>query len=101
MRTSSCSTLHLPGELEWSDFDHVMELRDHVEGLLKGALRAGAKGVNVLVHGEPGTGKTEFCRTLARRLGVILYTVGEADDDGGEPTRRERLQELRLPAVVT
>ena len=84
------------GELEWSDFDHVMELRDHVEGLLKGALRAGATGVNVLVHGEPGTGKTEFCRTLARRLGVILYTVGEADDDGGEPTRRERLQELRL-----
>ena len=85
-----------PGELEWSDFDHVAEARDHVEALLRGALRAGAKGVNVLVHGEPGTGKTEFCRTLARRLGVTLYTVGESDDDGGEPSRRERLQELRL-----
>ena len=59
-------------------------------------LRAGAKGVNILVHGEPGTGKTEFCRTLARRLGVTLYTVGESDDEGDEPTRRERLQELRL-----
>ena len=85
-----------PGELEWSDFDHIAEARDHVEALLRGALRAGAKGINVLVHGEPGTGKTEFCRTLARRLGVTLYTVGESDDDGGEPSRRERLQELRL-----
>ena len=85
-----------PGELEWSDFDHIAEARNHVEGLLRGALRAGAKGVDVLVHGEPGTGKTEFCRTLARRLGVTLYTVGESDDEGDEPTRRERLQELRL-----
>ena len=85
-----------PGELEWSDFDHVAKARDHVEGLVRGALRAGAKGVNVLVHGEPGTGKTEFCRTLARRLGVTLYIVGESDEEGDEPTRRERLQELRL-----
>ena len=46
-----------PGELEWSDFDHVAEARDHVEALLRGALRAGAKGVNVLVHGEPGRGR--------------------------------------------
>ena len=85
-----------PGELEWSDFDHIAEARDHVEALLRGALRSGKRGVNILVHGEPGTGKTEFCRTLARRLALTLYTVGESDEHGGEPTRRERLQELRL-----
>ena len=85
-----------PGELEWSDFDHVAESRDHVERLLAGALRSGGAGVNVLVHGPPGTGKTEFCKTLAARLGAGLYAVGEADGEGGEPSRRERLQELRL-----
>ncbi len=85
-----------PGELEWSDFDHVAEGRDHVESLLKGALRAQAKGVNVLVYGPAGTGKTQFCRTLAGRLKVKLYSVGETDEWGSEPTRRERLQELRL-----
>ena len=84
------------GELEWSDFDHIADARDHAEALLRGALRAGARGVNILVHGEPGTGKTEFCRTLAERLGVTLYTVGESDDDGDEPSRRERLAELRF-----
>ena len=85
-----------PGELEWSDFEHVAEDRDHVESLLKGALQAREKGVNVLIYGSPGTGKTEFCRTLARRLTVKLYSIGEADEWGHEPTRPERLQELRL-----
>ena len=85
-----------PSELEWPDFDHLGRDRDHVEKLLGGALDAGAPGVNVLVYGPPGTGKTEFCKVLAGRLGVDLHRVGESDEDGDEPTRHERLQELRL-----
>ena len=85
-----------PGELEWSDFEHVAEGRDHVERLLKGALQARETGVNVLIYGSPGTGKTQFCRTLACRLKVKLYSVGEVDNWGNEPNRFERLQELRL-----
>ena len=85
-----------PSELEWSDFDHLGQDRDHVEGLLAGALKTGTPGVNVLLYGPPGTGKTEFCKVLAGRLGVDLHSVGEADDDGDEPSRSERLQELRL-----
>ena len=83
-------------ELEWSDFDHIAEGRDHIERLIQGALRTSAPGVNILLYGPPGTGKTEFCKVLAERLGVTLYSVGEADDDGDEPSRSERLQELRL-----
>ena len=85
-----------PSELEWSDFDHIGHDRDHIERLLKGALDTGEAGVNVLLYGPPGTGKTEFCKVLAGRLGVDLHSVGEADEDGDEPTRNERLQELRL-----
>ena len=83
-------------DLEWSDFDHLGRRRDDVERLLRGALDRGARGVNILVHGPPGTGKTEFCRVLARRMGVDLFSVGEADESGDEPSRRERLGELRL-----
>ena len=85
-----------PGELEWSDFDHVEEERDHIEKLVKGALSTGTPGVNILVYGPPGTGKTEFCKTLAAQLGANLYSVGEEDERGRDPDRRERLQELRL-----
>ena len=83
-------------ELEWSDFDHLGQSRDDAAMLLEGALRRGANGVNVLVYGPPGTGKTEFCHVVARQVDAELFSVGEADDGGGEPSRRERLQELCL-----
>ena len=85
-----------PSELDWPDFDHVARDRDHIERVLKGALDTGASGVNILLYGPPGTGKTQFCKVLAERLGVALYSVGESDDEGDEPLRGERLQELRL-----
>ena len=85
-----------PADLEWTDFNHIGADRDHVEKLLRGALCYGKPGVNILLYGPPGTGKTEFCKALAARLGTTLYSVGEADEDGNEPSRKQRLQELRL-----
>ncbi|MCY4013655.1 MAG: AAA family ATPase [Gammaproteobacteria bacterium] len=85
-----------PSDLDWSDFDHLGTGRDHVERMLRGALERGTRGVNTLVYGPPGTGKTEFCHVLAHRIGVDLFSVGEADEQGDEPSRRERLAELRL-----
>lgn len=63
--------------------------------LLGGALGARAAGVNVLLYGPPGTGKTELARTLAATAGASLYAVGEADPDGEEPSRSDRLSALR------
>ena len=89
-----------PGELEWSDFNHVAEERDHIEKLVKGALHTSTPGVNILVYGPPGTGKTEFCKTLATRLGTNLYTAGEEADLLVESHYHERLQELRLAQLL-
>ena len=85
-----------PSELGWADFDHVAEPRDHAEKVLRGALAGGEPGVHILVYGPPGTGKTEFCKVLANRVEAKLYQAGEADEYGDEPSRSERLQELRL-----
>ena len=81
--------------LEWQDYDHVARSRDHVESLVRGALRTRATGVNVLLYGPHGTGKTEFCRALAERLGVSMYSVGECDN-GDVPSGKDRLRELLL-----
>ena len=85
-----------PPDLEWTDFKHFAADRDHIERLLKGALGSNEPGINILLYGPPGTGKTEFCKVLAARLGATLYGVGEVDEFGDEPSRRERLSELRL-----
>ena len=82
--------------VDWDDFEHLGAGRDFAFRLLRGALDRGEKGVNILLHGAPGTGKTECCKALAERLGARLHAVGEADDEGDEPSRSERLVQLRL-----
>ena len=85
-----------PTDLEWSDFDHLEGKREDAAAVIEGALAKSAAGVNGLVYGPPGTGKTSFAKVFAARLGMSLFPVGEADDEGGEPTRAERLGDLRL-----
>jgi SpoVK/Ycf46/Vps4 family AAA+-type ATPase len=86
--------------LEWSDFDHLDAVPDHLKRFLQGVLRQQVKGINILLYGRPGTGKTEFCKTLADSLGVNLYSIGEMDDDGAEATRGERLGYMRIAQGV-
>jgi transitional endoplasmic reticulum ATPase len=85
-----------PAAVAWDDFEHLGLGRDFAFRLLDGALQRRENGVNILLHGVPGTGKTELCKALSERLGASLHAVGETDDDGDEPSRFERLQQLRL-----
>ena len=85
--------------LQLDDFAHIDEA-DFLVRLLAGATRERATGVNILVHGPPGTGKTEFARTLAAAAGIDLHAIGEADEDGEEPTRWERVSALGLAQRV-
>lgn len=78
------------------DFSHVSRERDFILRLLRGALAARRRGVNILLYGAPGTGKTEFCKLVAAELGCDLFAIGETDEYGDEPTRADRLDALRL-----
>ncbi|HKT14332.1 MAG TPA: ATP-binding protein [Allosphingosinicella sp.] len=81
--------------LDAEDFAHHADAFAFLTRLLTGALTSGLAGINILLHGPPGTGKTEFARALAAAADVALFATGETDDDGNEPTRWERLCALR------
>ena len=83
-------------DAEWQDFEGLGESADLMRKLLASALVSGTPGVNILLYGAPGTGKTEFCKVLAREVGASLRAIGEADDSGEEPSRGERLADLGI-----
>ena len=86
----------LAAVLDWQDFAHLGADRDLIARVLGGAAATRARGVNLLLHGPPGCGKTEFCKTVAARAGLTLFPAGEVDPRGGELQRDGRLGALRL-----
>ncbi|NUQ34320.1 MAG: ATP-binding protein [Planctomycetaceae bacterium] len=87
--------------LHWRDFEHMHERRDHIEKLLRGATGKKAKGINILLYGNVGTGKTEFCKTLAQRLNLKLFMVGEGGRQASGLSREERISALSLAQRLT
>lgn len=86
----------LTTDLAWQDFVHLGRQRDLARNLLAGASESAAQGINILLFGAPGTGKTEFAKTLAAQGGLTLHAVGETNRGNGEPNRGQRLQSLLL-----
>lgn len=76
-------------------FAHVADC-DYLARLLTGARRERARGVHILIHGPPGTGKTELSRRIAADAGLSLHAVAEGRVDGYEPDREDRLAALEL-----
>lgn len=82
------------------DFDHVSAERDFCVSLLAGAARGGERGINILLYGPPGYGKTEFAALVAKEAGLELYAAGEGGLTDGERKRAQRLNDLALHASL-
>ena len=75
--------------LNWGDFKHIVD-KDFCAKLLKKGVRSKYNGLNILLYGEAGTGKTEFAKSLCQKAGIELYAVGEKLDD------RRRLESINM-----
>ena len=68
-------------------WDYFGKLADRHGALLRKMLAADAGPANVLLYGEPGTGKTSFARALAGETGRTCYFVSQdpgADRHGND-----------------
>jgi len=82
--------------LDIGDFDHLGRDKEIILHLVRQALERGERGVNILLYGGTGTGKTEFAKCLAGALGLEAFRVAAHDAEGDSPSKSERLQSLRL-----
>jgi transitional endoplasmic reticulum ATPase len=90
-------TVHrgLPAKLDISDFQHIEESLQILRPFLKKSMATARKGVNVYIHGAPGTGKSELARTLAQELECELFEVASENSDGDPVNGEKRLRAYR------
>lgn len=79
-----------PTTLALADYAHIQPALDILLPFLQQAIKAQKPGVNILIYGQPGTGKTEFCRLIAATLNINLFEVSSEDDDGDFISGNER-----------
>lgn len=95
--------------LDRRDFVHLESDTRILIPWLRQSIDTAASGRNVLIHGEPGVGKTEYARWLAQTLSATLLEVPQEDHDGDSIDGEERFERLlvcqrvaaqRRPALV-
>jgi len=84
-----------PATLSLGDFAHVQKALAVLQPYLQRAIAERRTGVNIFIHGEPGTGKSELARILAREQGHELYEVAGEDDEGDPVNGERRLRSYR------
>ncbi|MFC1499967.1 AAA family ATPase [Candidatus Zixiibacteriota bacterium] len=70
--------------LDHTDYRHMAGELGIVSGLLQHAWSSGSKGLNILIYGPPGFGKTQFARVTAGLLEASAYSVPVIDDLTGD-----------------
>ena len=77
--------------LTTKNYPHIKEDVKILLSFLKNAVSKKQKGVNVLLYGSAGTGKTELTKVIASELNLKLYEVAY-DDEYGYATEDQRLR---------
>lgn len=81
--------------LSSKDYEHLKNEKKKAVNILKSAIKTRTKGINILLYGGVGTGKTEFSKLIAEAAKIPIYTVAtEKNDFYEEASRKDRLIDL-------
>ena len=82
--------------LTWEDFAHLEPNLGLLKDILASSIGGQHPGINILLHGPTGTGKTEVARLLARELGVPMYCANAAEEGVHYHPEDERIASLQI-----
>lgn len=90
----------LKASIPLSDFSFLGTTPELLKTLLNNSIKKKQKGINILFYGKPGTGKTEFAKSLSEATGETLYSICDGENIDKEPTREERMASLKISDYV-
>lgn len=83
-------------KLNMGNFAHIEGHAKVVKDYLQDAVANGKTGVNILIYGRPGTGKTEFSKLVSQELGCELLEVVATTLAGNPVTPMRRIRNYRV-----
>lgn len=86
--------------LTQEDFPHLAQDLSILDGYLRDAFKSRRVGVNVLIYGPPGSGKTEMVRMLSQRVGAVLFEVASENSKGDALQGSHRFRAYRLSQSI-
>ena len=86
--------------LKITDFLHIKDEALDIGKILISSVKRKQKGVNILLYGDVGTGKTEFAKLIANLSKIPMYSVRTQKDGVEEADRGERLVDLATKQFV-
>ncbi|MBR1907549.1 ATP-binding protein [bacterium] len=80
--------------LTLKDYSHMEKETNKVISILKSAVKKKTKGINILLYGDCGTGKSELSKLIPNVCKIPVYIVITENKNGIEAKREERLADL-------
>ena len=100
MLLKSCTQPAIETSLNLDDFAYLGEMKIMMLDYLQSSFATRRKGVNILIYGAPGTGKTEFTTLLANALSISVHNITYMDEDGDVISAENRLNKCRFAQKI-
>lgn len=89
-----------PSLLTPADFPHLQEDFPLLQGILRKSIEQKQKGINILIYGKTGTGKTELAKVLVATIKAQFLAIRHEDEDSDLEEKHWRFRTYLLAQKI-